>query len=154
MVCRLILQTLLPVRLMRGVLPTDALFRKFPKARQLYSNLANAIKMGDVKSFNSELSKSESLFIRQGTYFAIEKAESIAIRQLFRKVFILLGKNTRIPIGTFKKALDIQGMKVDIEEAEWMLANMIYKARPLNYLNVCFSLTRCFVGIYEGILVS
>lgn len=83
---RLILQTLLPVRLMRGILPTDTLFRKFPRARQLYGNLANSIKRGDVKSFNEELSRSEASFIRQGTYFALEKAESIAIRQLFRKM--------------------------------------------------------------------
>lgn len=85
-VYRLILQTLLPVKLMRGVLPTQALFDEFTKTRQIYSDLATAIKKGDVKSFNVALSNSESLLIRQGTYFAIEKAESIAIRQLFRKV--------------------------------------------------------------------
>jgi hypothetical protein len=84
--CRLILQTLLPVRLMRGILPTKALFKKFPKARLVYSDLADAIKMGNVKAFNVALTNSESLLIRQGTYFAIEKSESIAIRQLFRKV--------------------------------------------------------------------
>lgn len=84
--CRLILQILLPVKLMRGILPTASLFQKFPRARQIYSQLANSIKMGDVKAFNVALTNSESRLIRQGTYFAIEKAESIAIRQLFRKV--------------------------------------------------------------------
>lgn len=83
---RLILQTLLPVKLMRGILPTNALFDKFNKTRQVYSDLANAIRLGDVKAFNVALTISEPLLIRQGTYFAIEKAESIAIRQLFRKV--------------------------------------------------------------------
>lgn len=39
----------------------------------------------------------------------------------------MLGLNTRIPIQTFKKALEFEGLNVDIEEAEWMLANMIYK---------------------------
>ncbi|CAO3647698.1 unnamed protein product [Mucor fragilis] len=82
----LILQTLLPVKLMRGIFPTASLFQKFPRARQTYSQLATSIKMGDVKAFNVALMNSESLLIRQGTYFAIEKAESIAIRQLFRKV--------------------------------------------------------------------
>lgn len=38
-----------------------------------------------------------------------------------------MGQNTRLPIGKFKQALDFEGMNVDIEEAEWMLANMIYK---------------------------
>lgn len=85
-ICRLILQTLLPVKLMRGILPTKALFNEFKKTREIYGDLATAIKKGDVKSFNVALANSESLLIRQGTYFAIEKAESIAIRQLFRKV--------------------------------------------------------------------
>lgn len=71
---------------MRGVVPTNALFEKFTKTRQIYGDLANSIRLGDVKAFNVALSNSESLLIRQGTYFAIEKAESIAIRQLFRKV--------------------------------------------------------------------
>ena len=75
---------------MRGILPTKALFKKFPRARRTYSGLATSIKMGDIKTFNVVLSDFESLLIRQGTYFAIEKAESIAIRQLFRKVYGLL----------------------------------------------------------------
>ncbi len=71
---------------MRGVVPTKALFNRFNKTRQIYGDLANSIRSGDVKAFNVALSNSESLLIRQSTYFAIEKAESIAIRQLFRKV--------------------------------------------------------------------
>ena len=71
---------------MRGVLPTKALFNQFNKTREIYSDLATAIRAGNVKAFNVALTNSESKLIRQGTYFAIEKAESIAIRQLFRKV--------------------------------------------------------------------
>ncbi|KAK4511528.1 uncharacterized protein ATC70_012743 [Mucor velutinosus] len=131
----LILQTLLPVKLMRGILPTANLFKKFPRARQIYSQLATSIKMGDVKAFNVALTNSESMLIRQGTYFAIEKAESIAIRQLFRKVYLVSGCNTRIPIQTFQKALEFEGINVEIEEAEWMLANMIYKGYMKGYLS-------------------
>ncbi|KAI7898589.1 uncharacterized protein BX663DRAFT_489860 [Cokeromyces recurvatus] len=131
----LILQTLLPIKLMRGILPTTVLFKKFPKAKQLYENLAISIKRGNVKSFNVALAQSESMLIRQGTYFAIEKSESIAIRQLFRKVYLILNNNTRIPIGTFKQALDFEGLQVEIEEAEWMLANMIYKGYMKGYLS-------------------
>lgn len=131
----LILQILLPVKLMRGILPTKKLFSRFPKTRQIYGELANSIKAGNVKAFNVALSDSESLLIRQGTYFAIEKAESIAIRQLFRKVYIILGCNTRIPIKKFKDALDFEGLNTEIEEAEWMLANMIFKGYMKGYLS-------------------
>lgn len=71
---------------MKGVLPTQALFSQFPEARHVYSDLAAAMKKGYVKAFNEALSKSEPILIRQRTYFAVEKAENIAIRQLFRKV--------------------------------------------------------------------
>ena len=82
----LILQTLLPVKLMKGMLPTKTLLSMFPQSRQIYSQLAIAVKKGDVKSFNIALTNSESTLIKQRTYFAVEKAESIALRQLFRKV--------------------------------------------------------------------
>ncbi|KAG1175623.1 hypothetical protein G6F70_003963 [Rhizopus microsporus] len=131
----LILQTLLPIKLMKGVLPTQALFSQFPEARHIYSDLAAAMKKGYVKAFNEALSKSEPTLIKQRTYFAVEKAENIAIRQLFRKVYLLMGQNTRLPIGKFKQALDFEGMNVDIEEAEWMLANMIYKGYMKGYLS-------------------
>ncbi|KAI9275315.1 hypothetical protein BY458DRAFT_507083 [Sporodiniella umbellata] len=131
----LILQTLLPIKLMRGLLPTRVLFTGFPGARKVYSGLANAVKKGDVKSFNVALSSSESTLIKQRTYFAVEKSESIAVRQLFRKVFLVLGQNTRLPIVKFQQALVFEGMAVDIEEAEWMLANMIYKGYMKGYLS-------------------
>lgn len=43
--------------------------------------------------------------------------------------------NTRISIQTFKKALDFEGLNVDLEEAEWMLANMIFKGYMKGYLS-------------------
>ncbi|KAG1461266.1 hypothetical protein G6F56_005764 [Rhizopus delemar] len=131
----LILQTLLPIKLMKGVLPTQILLSAFPGARKIYSGLAMAVKKGDVKSFNVALSSSESILIKQRTYFAVEKAESITVRQLFRKVFLVLGQNTRLPIKKFQQALHFEGMPVDIEEAEWMLANMIYKGYMKGYLS-------------------
>ncbi|KAG0740453.1 hypothetical protein G6F16_005150 [Rhizopus arrhizus] len=131
----LILQTLLPVKLMKGMLPTKTLLSMFPQSRQIYSQLAIAVKKGDVKSFNIALTNSESTLIKQRTYFAVEKAESIALRQLFRKVFLVMGQNTRLPIAKFQQALNFEGMTIDIEEAEWMLANMIYKGYMKGYLS-------------------
>jgi hypothetical protein len=72
--------------LIRGVLPSKALLNQYPKTRQVYGDIASAMKLGNVKAFNEALVKSEATLIRQGTYFAVEKAQSIAMRQLFRKV--------------------------------------------------------------------
>ncbi|KAI8076485.1 uncharacterized protein B0P05DRAFT_546041 [Gilbertella persicaria] len=131
----LILQTLLPVKLMRGIVPTTKLFDQFPRIRDLYRDVAESIQKGNVKAFNTALAASEPLLIRQGTYFAMEKAESIAIRQLFRKIYLIMGLNTRIPIGLFQRALAFEGMKIELEEVEWMLANMIYKGYMKGYLS-------------------
>ncbi|CAO3627352.1 unnamed protein product [Cunninghamella blakesleeana] len=131
----LILQTLLPVRLIRGVLPSESLLRKYPKTNQIYGGIARAIKSGNVKGFNEALINSESVLIRQGTYFAVEKAQSIAMRQLFRKVYQVLDKSTRIAVPTFKAALEFVGLEVDMEETEWMIANMIYRGYIKGYLS-------------------
>ncbi|KAI8337068.1 hypothetical protein BC941DRAFT_353404 [Chlamydoabsidia padenii] len=131
----LILQTLLPVRLIRGVLPSNALLNQYPKTRQVYGGIANAMKLGNVKAFNEALVKSEATLIRQGTYFAVEKAQSIAMRQLFRKVYQVMDKSTRLAIPKFKTALEFVGLEVDMEETEWMLANMIYKGYIKGYLS-------------------
>lgn len=39
-------------------------------------------------------------------------------------------KSTRIPISTFRKALDIHAIDVDSDEVECMVANMIYRVSP------------------------
>lgn len=54
---------------------------------------------------------------------------------LKRNRYLVLGMNTRISIQTFKKALDFEGLNVDLEEAEWMLANMIFKGYMKGYLS-------------------
>lgn len=83
---RVILKFLLPIRLMRGKMPSRLLFERYPKSRHLYSQLVQSIKAGNVRTFDMRLDKVGPILIRQGTYFAVEKARSLAIRQLFRKV--------------------------------------------------------------------
>ncbi|KAI8878037.1 hypothetical protein K501DRAFT_337023 [Backusella circina FSU 941] len=131
----LILQTLLPVKLMRGILPSPLLFERYPSINATYGVIAESTKQGNVKIFNEALRASESNLIRRGTYFAIEKAESIVIRQLFRKVYLIQGSNSRIPIQTFEQALLFQGLDIVIQEAEWMIANMISKGYIRGYLS-------------------
>lgn len=48
-----------------------------------------------------------------------------------------MDKSTRIPISTFKTALVAANIDVDLEETEWMLANMIFKVR--NEASMCIT---------------
>ncbi|KAI9317537.1 hypothetical protein BX666DRAFT_2018967 [Dichotomocladium elegans] len=131
----LILQILLPIRLMRGVMPSKSLFAQFPKTRVTYSNIVKSIKKGDIKAFDRSLYSASRVLIRQGTYFAVEKARNIAIRQLFYRIYLIMDKNPRIPIPTFNAALKATGIDVDIEETEWIIATMIYKGYIKGYLS-------------------
>ncbi|KAI9495023.1 hypothetical protein BDB00DRAFT_815534 [Zychaea mexicana] len=131
----LILQTLLPIRLMRGVMPSKKLLKRFPKIKKTYGHIVEAIKSGNIDVFKHQLQLAEQVLFRQGTYLAVEKAQNIAMRQLFRKVYVHLDNNPRIPISTFQAALKISGIEVDIEETEWMLANMIFKGYMKAYLS-------------------
>ncbi|KAG2225053.1 hypothetical protein INT45_003253, partial [Circinella minor] len=131
----LILQTLLPIRLMRGVMPSNALLQRFPKINNIYSKIVIAIKTGNINVFIQQLQHVDHILFRQGTYLAVEKAQNIAMRQLFRKVYIQGGCNPRIPITVFQAALKVSGMDVDLAETEWMLANMIYKGYMKAYLS-------------------
>lgn len=65
-----------------------------------------------------------------------------------------MGQNTRLPIGKFKQALDFEGMNVDIEEAEWMLANMIYKVTEEICMKQSIRTKTYFIGIYEGLFIA
>ena len=42
-----------------------------------------------------------------GVYLILEKLRTIAYRTLFKKVFVIQGKNTRIKLSAFQKALEI-----------------------------------------------
>lgn len=51
--------------------------------------------------------------------------------------YLIMDKSTRIPISTFKTALVAANIDVDLEETEWMLANMIFKVR--NEASMCIT---------------
>ncbi len=85
----------------------------------------------------------EEEFVRKRIYLPLERGRDIALRNLFRKVFIAGGfeeskegqppiRRTRIPAAEFAAALRIgthadSRTRVDIDEVECLLANLIYK---------------------------
>jgi hypothetical protein len=48
---------------------------------------------------------------------------------------VATGKGTRIPISMFHMALSVSGIEVPEEEAECLVANMIYKGFMRGYLS-------------------
>ncbi|KAF9159806.1 COP9 signalosome (CSN) subunit [Actinomortierella ambigua] len=124
---RLILHYLIPLKMMRGILPAKRILKEFPELNRIYGPLSTAIKTGNLRLFDDTLTTESNVLIAVGTYLAVERCRIVAMRQLFKKVFLLTGKETRISFDQFGTALRFVGVDVDAEEIECYLANMIAK---------------------------
>lgn len=161
---RRILTYLIPLRILRGHLPSRELLDQFPVVDDLYSPFITAIHKGDISSFDAALEKYERRLVELNLLLTLEKARELCIRGLFRRVYVvhsILGcllcmdadaltdilhrhrcfswvvsqKATRIPISLFHSALQISGMSVSTEEAECLVANMVYKGLMRGYIS-------------------
>lgn len=108
----------------------------------MFLPLAQCIRRGDLHEFDVALQECEDVFVKKRIYLALERSRDIAMRNLFRKVFVAGGfeepkegaaplRRTRIPISEFQAAINLKsdGDRIDTDEVECFLANMIYKVR-------------------------
>ncbi|KZT05561.1 COP9 signalosome complex subunit 12 [Laetiporus sulphureus 93-53] len=130
-----ILTYLLPLRLLRGHLPTRELLDRFPVLDELFSPFISAVQTGDIGGYDAALDKSERRLVDLNLYLTLERARELCIRGLFRRVWIASQKGTRIPVSLFHTSLKIAGMDVSQEEAECYAANMIYKGFMRGYIS-------------------
>src|SRR5690606_121333 len=87
--CRHILSYLIPCRLLTShKLPTKSLLEPYPRLQQMFLPLAQCIRRGDLHEFDIALQEGEDAFVKQRIYLALERSRDIAMRNLFRKVFI------------------------------------------------------------------
>jgi hypothetical protein len=82
----MILNYLIPVRILRGVLPSKKMFTIYPVLAKYYEDFTIAIRQGDLFLFDSTFSKLQRPLIARGTWLTIERARSLVIRTLFRKM--------------------------------------------------------------------
>lgn len=115
----------------------------FPRLENLFNPLCHCIRKGDLGNFDAAMSAGEDEFVKRRIYLPLERGRDIALRNLFRKVFIAGGfeepkddqpavRRTRIPVAEFAAALRIgthadARSRVDIDEVECLLSNLIYK---------------------------
>lgn len=144
----LLLTYLIPCRLItQHVVPSKQLLSEFPRLESLFSDLVRCIKKGDLAGFDKALEAGEPEFVKRRIFLTLERGRDIALRNLFRKVYLAGGydelkpgqseadrvRKSRIPISHFAAALKIgtagagSETVIDEEEVECFLANMIYK---------------------------
>ncbi|KAA8910791.1 hypothetical protein FN846DRAFT_904746 [Sphaerosporella brunnea] len=140
----LILTYLIPAHLMTThQLPTNTLFTNYPRLKHLFQSICSTIKTGNLQAFDQALEENEDEYVRRRIYLTLERGRDIALRNLFRRVFVINGKKTRIPVDDFRRAMGfaIAGKnggtrkEVEPEEIECLLAGMIYKGLMRGYIS-------------------
>ncbi|KAK4129262.1 hypothetical protein N657DRAFT_639843 [Parathielavia appendiculata] len=144
----LILTYLIPCHLITShTLPTEALMKQYPRLQKLFLPLCRCIKRGELHKFDLALQEGEDEFVRRRIYLTLERGRDIALRNLLRKVFTARGveeakegekpvRRTRVPVAEFAAAISLGSQeKIDIDEVECLLANMIYKGFMKGYIS-------------------
>ncbi|KAK4193501.1 putative COP9 signalosome complex subunit 12 [Podospora australis] len=144
----LILTYLIPCHLITThTLPSEKLLEPYPRLQKLFLPLCRCIKKGELHAFDVALQEGEDEFVKRRIYLTLERGRDIALRNLLRKVFIAGGfvtakegelpvRRTRIPVSEFAAAITLGSQeKVDNDEVECLLANMIYKGLMKGYIS-------------------
>ena len=144
---RLILTYLIPCHLVTThTLPTTKLLAPYPRLGGLFRPLSGCIKRGDLAGFDDAMSAGEDEFVKRRIYLPLERGRDIAVRNLFRRVYLAGGfdepkedqapiRRTRIPVAEFAAAVRLGNKtedraRLDFDEVECILSNLIYKVCP------------------------
>ncbi|KAL2023483.1 hypothetical protein VTK56DRAFT_2479 [Thermocarpiscus australiensis] len=144
----LILTYLIPCHLITThTLPTEKLLGPYPTLQKLLLPLCRCIKKGELHAFDLALQEGEDEFVKRRIYLTLERGRDIALRNLLRKVLLVHGfeetaqgekpvRRSRIPVADFAAAISLGSQeKIDNDEVECLLANMIYKGLMKGYIS-------------------
>ncbi|GAA5954034.1 hypothetical protein JCM21900_005386 [Sporobolomyces salmonicolor] len=138
---------LIPLLLLRGVLPSQKLLLRSARHKALYGPFAQAVKDGNVNAYDRQLQTAEKRLMERGTYLVVERAREAAVRGCLKKAWILEQKPARMSIETFRRYYnaaahvglaeddEARKMELDSEEMECLLANCIYKGLVKGYIS-------------------
>ncbi|KAI9636407.1 uncharacterized protein MKK02DRAFT_27507 [Dioszegia hungarica] len=131
----LILTYLIPLRLLAAQFPHPTLLAHFPRLHETYSPFIAATRSGNVRAYDERLEWAQPRLVGMSTYLTVERAREGCLRVLFRKAWIASDKSSRIPLSTFRTALELHGVEVDADEVECMVANMISRGFMKGYIS-------------------
>ncbi|KAK9902673.1 hypothetical protein WJX75_002119 [Coccomyxa subellipsoidea] len=129
---------LIPVKMLLGELPEQAMLDKF--SLHDYSPIVKAMKEGSVEDLDRCLQEHQIRFIQAGTYLLLEKLKNSVYRRLFRRVALLHkeqepAKAAQVPLAKFQTALAWQGVDMEMDEVECIVANLIYRKFVKGYIS-------------------
>lgn len=77
---------MIPLRILRGHLPSRELMQRFPILDELYAPFIDAIRTGDIPAYDAALDKWERRLVELNLWLTVEKARELCMRGLFRRV--------------------------------------------------------------------
>lgn len=149
-----ILIYLIPLRIIKGHLPSIELLDRFPVLKDLYYPFISPIKTGNLIAYDKALYRVEKELLELNLWVALEKAREICMCSLFRRAWISEGQSTRIPLSIFYASLKVSGIETTPEETECFVANMIHRGYIRGYISherqvVVLAQTNAFPKIIE-----
>eukprot|EP00164_Ancoracysta_twista_P014506 GFYU01023654.1.p1 GENE.GFYU01023654.1~~GFYU01023654.1.p1 ORF type:complete len:411 (+),score=98.93 GFYU01023654.1:59-1291(+) len=147
---QLILHFLVPIKMLHGKMPSMKLLAKY-KIPQ-FMDLVSAVREGNLNKFTAAMHKHQEFFIRKGVHLMLEKLKLLVYRNLFKKVFIINNKDTRLTVQAFQVALRVAQVDMGEDEIECVLANLMYRDLMKGYVahaqkKVVLSKAAAFPGI-------
>ncbi|ORX49263.1 hypothetical protein BCR36DRAFT_353660 [Piromyces finnis] len=131
----IIIHLLIPIRLLSGVIPSYNLLNYHSSIKSVYGGMVDAIRSGNIRQFDQCLKENEKELLKYNTYLTIEKCRLLCIRRLFKKVYFMEGKLTRMKVTSFQQALKFVGVDVKLNEVECLLAIMVDKGYIRGYIS-------------------
>lgn len=68
--------------------------------------------------------------------------------------WIASDKSSRIPLSTFRTALELHGVEVDADEVECMVANMISRVGGFPTIMIWRRIMADRIGVHEGLYIA
>jgi len=130
---RLILLYLTPVELLLGRFPTEYVLQKYSLSQ--FVDLMISVQQGNLRGFLDSLAAHQDFFIKRGIYLILEKLKTLTYRNLFKKIWLIQQKQTKLPLDLFVTAVEWQRIPMDRDEMESILANLIYEGYIKGYLS-------------------
>eukprot|EP00877_Chromochloris_zofingiensis_P006946 jgi/Chrzof1/2504/Cz11g18030.t1 len=134
-----ILRYLVPIKMLVGELPSDELLQQYSLLE--YADIKKAVQHGDVGLLNRCLEDNQFRFVKAGTYLLLEKLQFACYRRLLKKCYVVnreLRHNDKtshqVPLGLLQKSLKEQGINLDMDELECIVANMIMRLYIKGYV--------------------
>jgi nuclear mRNA export protein PCID2/THP1 len=73
-------------------------------------------------------------FRRRGIYLLLEKTKTVCYRNLFKRVYLVL-EQPNLSLVDVARAFKWQGLPMDLDEIECILANLIFRGYVRGYLS-------------------